>query len=776
MRISTSMRWLVVAVSAAMLLAVAAACSSETVEVPGETVVVEKEVIKTVEVPGETVIQEVVKEVQVPGETVVVKEEVVKEVMVPGETVVVEKVITETVEVPGETVTVEVVKEVMVPGETVVVEKEVVKTVEVPGQTVVVEKVVTQTVEVPGETVVVEKEVVKTVEVPGETVVVEKEVVKTVEVPGPERVMVKEVPAGYVTDPSTGKAVIAPQYGGTFTFMKPAFGGPGDAIDPAAGATIPTRGAGSIIGFVNEKMGIGDWATDRDIFDFNTIYVPEFVLKGLLAESWDISADGLTYTFHIRKGVHYALNPDSEASRLINGRELTADDVVYSFHRVLGIGSGFTEVGALDVAGSLGLVPIESITAPDKYTVVFKLTEPFLYTHQTLLVNFHTLILPPEVTKEHGDYQDWRNVVGTGPYELVGSVEGTSFTWTKNPNYWGYDEKYPQNRLPYIDELRMLFVPEEVTRLAALRAGKVDYLGWIAGSNISSIDVVSRLQKTNPELNLWPQSFRGDAFALNVQIPPFNDIKVRKAVSMALDLETINNTLYRGRGDTTPSGWIGRNVIGYRVEPEDWPEEVKEGYRYDPAGAEKLLDEAGYKRDADGVRFKTVMSALDYYGTIDYIALLMGNLRDIGIDVKMDVVDFPTWNAGRRSFQLAMFNDNMNFDLDPLILLRHSYSGSGPGSMSWNFGNVQDAEYNALVDAARAATTFDDLKRASQEAEMYKTSQYWVMRGVRAPFYSVTQPWVVGFNGEGLLGASLDTSPIFARLWIDSEMKKAMGR
>ena len=83
MRISTSMRWLVVAVSAAMLLAVAAACSSETIEVPGETVVVEKEVIKTVEVPGETVVKEVVKEVQVPGETVVVKEEVVKEVMVP---------------------------------------------------------------------------------------------------------------------------------------------------------------------------------------------------------------------------------------------------------------------------------------------------------------------------------------------------------------------------------------------------------------------------------------------------------------------------------------------------------------------------------------------------------------------------------------------------------------------------------------------------------------------------------------------------------------------
>ena len=166
MRTSTSLSWLVVAVSAAMLLAVVAACGSETVEVPGETVVVEKEVIKTVEVPGETVVKEVVKEVQVPGETVVVKEEVVK-------------------------------------------------TVEVPGETVVVEKVVTETVEVPGETVVVEKEVVKEVQVPGETVVVEKEVVKTVA--GPERVVIKEVEVvgkQYARN-VWGEVVDKPQYGGS---------------------------------------------------------------------------------------------------------------------------------------------------------------------------------------------------------------------------------------------------------------------------------------------------------------------------------------------------------------------------------------------------------------------------------------------------------------------------------------------------------------------------------------------------------------------------------
>ena len=130
---NTGVQWVVIAVVAAVAVTFAVACTRE-VEVPGETVVVEKEVVKTVEIPGETV--------------------------------VVEKEVVKTVEVPGETVVKEVVKTVEVPGETVVVEKEVVKTVVVPGETVVVEKEVVKTVEVPGETVV--KEVVKTVEVPVE--------------------------------------------------------------------------------------------------------------------------------------------------------------------------------------------------------------------------------------------------------------------------------------------------------------------------------------------------------------------------------------------------------------------------------------------------------------------------------------------------------------------------------------------------------------------------------------------------------------------------------
>ena len=439
---STSLRWLVVAVSAAMLLAVAAACSSETIEVPGETVVVEKVVTETVEVPGETV--------------------------------VVEKEVIRTVEVPGETVTKEVVKEVMVPGETVVVKEEVIKTVEVPGQTVV--KEVVKTVEVPGETVVVEKEVVKTVEVPGQTVVVEKVVVQ--EVPG----------KNYVTDPAIGKTVTAPEYGGTLMLL---WGPQSEGVDPV----INGHHSGFFISGVYERLAQADWAIDRDEFDWSTYAIALFALRGHLAESWDISEDGLTYTFKIRQGVKW------QNKAPMNGRELTAKDIEYNWHRLTALGSGFTEPPAR--FRSIPNVPFKSITATDDWTVVFKLKQPMLGALNSILDDPYSYILPPEVIEEHGEVTDWRNVVGTGPYMLTEWIDGSSMSWEKNPDYWGYDEKYPENRLPYIDKLKGLFMLDDATRLAALRTGKVGFGGIGTNWRINSLDDFESLQKTT-DLELWP--------------------------------------------------------------------------------------------------------------------------------------------------------------------------------------------------------------------------------------------------------------------------------
>ena len=733
MRISTSMRWLVVAVSAAMLLAVAAACSSETVEVPGETVVVEKEVVKTVEVPGETVVKEVV-----------------KEVMVPGETVVVEKVVTETVEVPGETVVVkeEVVKTVEVPGETVTVE--VVKTVEVPGETVVVEKEVVKTVEVPGETVVVEKEVVKTVEVPGQTVVVTKEVA------GPERIVVKEVRAGYVTDPSTGKAVSAPQYGGTLTFA--------NKLEPASIDPYIRYIAAHAISLVYEQLGVANWALDRDVHDYRTIYLPESAVIGHLAESWDISPDGLTYTFNIRKGVNW------HNKAPMNGRELTAKDIEYNWHRMLGLGSGSSEP-AEDVKYTPGLFNVESITATDKWTVVFKLKQPYLGALSDILVVQGSFILPPEVIEQYGDVTDWRNVVGTGPFELTDWVEGSSITYVKNPDYWGNDEKYPENRLPYVDEIRALITKDKATILALLRSGKADFIGKAGASQLTSVDAAMSLQRTNPELNLWPYSIRSThSLSFNTQKPPWNDIRVRHAMQMAIDFETINATYMQGWADTTPTGHTGRALKEYITPFEEWPEEIKQYYRYDLEGAEALLDEAGYPRGADGVRFKTTYDHYEFYD-LDYYQIVMEYLRAIGIGVEVKVYDRPAWIArfsrGEHNYE-GLMSDIHNADYSPLAPIHQTHS-TFPG----NRPNVNDPVYDAMDEAAAAATTIEEQQRLVNEADMYGIEKHWWVAGPRVPVFGVTQPWVIGYNGEAEFGSN--NYIMLSRLWIDQELKEAMG-
>ena len=269
----------------------------------------------------------------------------------------------------------------------------------------------------------------------------------------PAAAMEKEM----VRDPATGKVVTAPEYGGTITYGRT---GTAEHSD----VWYMSGWAYHYIALVNEKLALGDWAIDRNVFDWRSPAIPFSAIKGHLAESWD-TPDATTIIFNIRQGVHW------HDKAPVNGQELTAKDVEYNFHRILGMGSGFTEVSPM--IGGLGAVPFESITATNNNMVVVKLKRPSPGALRAILGSWITVIYPPEVIEQHGDYKDWRNTVGTGSYELIDVVEGSSLTWTKNPEYWGYDEKYPQNRLPYADEITALIMVEPATRLAALRAGRI---------------------------------------------------------------------------------------------------------------------------------------------------------------------------------------------------------------------------------------------------------------------------------------------------------------
>ena len=561
-----------------------------------------------------------------------------------------------------------------------------------------------------------------------------------------------------VTDPSTGKVVVAPQYGGTITYALAAdIPGP-DTVISGGSATFS---AGAVV----EKLGVADWAAPRDKFSFNIyeLNIPSNT-KGVLAESWS-QPDPLTYIIKVRQGVHW------HDKAPMNGRELTAQDVEYNFHRMVGIGSGFTEKSPKAYSFRAG--EFESITATDQSTVVFKMNEPRLSALASILDDWSAWIYPPEVIKEHGDVGDWRNLVGTGPMMMTDWTKDSSRTWDKNPDYWGYDEKYPENRLPYIDRLRALVMPEVATRTAALRTGQVDYVGALGNAQLRNLDQVESLQRTDPEIVISSFTFRNDgAVGLNVQIEPFDDIRVRKAMQMAINLEEINNSYFGGFGDTTPQGKVSRSYAQAVTQFEDWPEDVKKAFDYDPEGAEALLDEAGYPRDADGIRFETRFLHLERYD-LNYTQLITSYWDAIGIDVvDIEVLPGPAFGAKRTAKDHELLNHELANFGDPINYMR-SYS-TRPSNPYGADSNVNDPDYEAMLEAAEAATTIEEQYRLVRELNQHGIEEFWMIWTPNGPQFNAIQPWIIGFNNENWMGNG-QTHGVFLRLWIDQDLKTEMG-
>ena len=558
-----------------------------------------------------------------------------------------------------------------------------------------------------------------------------------------------------VKDPSTGKMVTAPEYGGT---IRPIVNIKPEGIDPYYHYT-----AGSWISLVNETLGIGDWTFDRSVYAFDTFYMPDEVITGHLAESWE-TPDPLTYVFKLRDDVFW------HDKAPVNGRRLTAHDVEYTWQRLLGL-SGGEPSADIAVVSELARIPFDSVTATDDSTVVFKLSQPSLLALTSMLVGEHTFVIAREVVEQFGDIQDWRNVTGTGPYQLTDVVEGSSWTYTKNEDYWGTDPKYPEYRLPYADKVEYIIVNDPAAITSLMRSGQADYMGFAFLSHLTNIDQAVNLQKTNPDLVLHPFSFRAEtAFDFNNQKPPWNDIRVRRALNMAVDIESIAKNYMQGWGDASLVGPIGKSVVGYFMPAEQWPEEVKQWYRYDPEAAEKLLDEAGYPRGEDGIRFRTVYEHYEFFD-LGYYQIAMDYLRQIGIDVEIQIV------ARAEMIKKALAQTYLG--------LRSATWAAEYGSVTapiaaywsqngWRPQNNNDPLFDEYFENALAATTLEEQKEWVRKADLRVAEMLWGIMGPLAPLFGATQPWIKGYNGETELGISVNKSWL-AYIWIDQDLKREMG-
>ena len=561
-------------------------------------------------------------------------------------------------------------------------------------------------------------------------------------------------PREMVEDPTTGNMLLAPRYGGSISYA--AIGSP-----PSSDVWFTHHSYNAING-VNENLAIGDWAIDRDVFAFDTDVVPVSAMTGQLAESWTMP-DDVTVVFTIRDNVFWRDKPP------VNGRQLTAHDIAYNWNRYLGF-EQFAEQGPSPSLGVAIAGIYESIIATDDRTVVFKLAKPRLDPLYDIVFQLSRSIYAPEVIEQYGDVQDWRNNVGTGPFDLVEWVEESVMVWNRVDDYWGFDEKFPDNRLPYIDEVRAIFMKEPAARIAAIRTRQVDHLGSPGNTQINSIDDANALRKSNPELLFFRRVFRCETcIGFNINNKPFDDINVRRAMQMAFDLEAMNNDFFDGQADWEPEGLIGRgSKAGYFTPMSEWPQEIAQYYRYDSERAGQLLDEAGYPRGDDGIRFRTHYDVWEGR-PLPFFDLQVAYWRDIGVEVELRPHDgatlVPLIQSG--SYEGMSGRESGFFTGDPLGLLRNlSYTDA-----TWNAPGIDDPKLNAMLDAAAATTDLEEHRRLVKEADLYITANHWYMWSHRLPQIFVFQPWIVGHSGELALG-TMERGPVMmARLWIDQELK-----
>jgi ABC-type transport system substrate-binding protein len=491
--------------------------------------------------------------------------------------------------------------------------------------------------------------------------------------------------------------------------------------------------------FWQEELFCYDWTVNRSKSKFTTDFIPIEYFHGLLAENWE-QTDPQTVTVHLRKGIKWHNRPP------VNGRELIAHDVQISYEALL---------KSADLESSLieQFDNIERVIATDRYSIVFNLKQPdVLSIYKISGIN----IIPAELLNDKRHLKDWKLSIGTGPWELIDFIPNSSMTLTRNPSYFGVDERYVQNRLPYLDKIKALAISDLSTACAALRTGKIDLLTDITWQQAQS------LAKTNPELKQELHLTPGYSIELRCDRQPFNDIRVRKALQMAIDRKAIARSYYGGTVDGTPAGLLSPILHEWCASYNKWPTDLQQDYSYDMARARQLMTEAGYPNG-----FKTNILVPSSIG-MGLIQIIKAYFMDIGVDMEIRVMDsiiYAAFTSAGKHDQMALTQTTGMTQLPSnSIMLRTSHNNN---NLTYN----KDTKYDRLVNTFLTASSLIEAKRISNEVNLYALQQHWSVNICPIALPVIWQPYLKGFSGEANPKAFE-----FARCWIDYDMKKSMGR
>ena len=344
---------------------------------------------------------------------------------------------------------------------------------------------------------------------------------------------------------------------------------------PAVFAAAPKQGGAATITFNNDLTTLDpqvgydwqNWSVIKSIFDGLMDYKPGTTeLEPDLAESYTVSDDGLTYTFKLRDGVKFH-----------NGRAMTSADVKYSFERAVSPatqspgGGYFGMIGGYDEVAGGKATTLSGIETPDDKTVVFKLSRPDATFLHLMAINFGFIVPKEEVEKAGADWG--KKPVGTGAFKFVEWAPGQNIKLERNKDYF-------RAGVPYLDNLTLEFGQDPTVAVLRLKKGEVD----IVGDGLPPAQFTEAMaDPANKDLIAIGDQLQTGYVTMNVTQAPFDNLKVRQAVNMAINkdriVRLINNRAVPANQPLPPA------MPGY--------DSANKGYPYDPEAAKKLLAEAG---------------------------------------------------------------------------------------------------------------------------------------------------------------------------------------
>ncbi len=465
---------------------------------------------------------------------------------------------------------------------------------------------------------------------------------------------------------------------------------------------------------------------------------PNGATEGALATDWSISDDGLTYTFNLRKEAKWS-----------DGKPLTANDFVYAWMRVLNPKSGAKNAAMLyHITGAEEHFADQSvavaISAADDHTFSFTLKQRVPYMME--LLSYSTFFpVRQDVVEANPDgwSRDPASMIGTGPFRMTEINIGKDIKFEKNPNY--YDSEKVQ-----LDSLTFRLISQQSTALAAMEAGDVDGIESVPASEIPRLSVESKDFLVIPAL--------GTTYAFfNPAAKPLDDVKVRKALSLAIDREEIIEFVLQS-ADVPALGLV---PYGINVAGKDFRDAVS-GSGISPAAnikeAKKLLAEAGY---ANGEGFPDTIFATYASPPIQKLLEAIQQMwkKNLNIDVKIDVKEWKVYypEVQKTTYQIAQMGWGADYP-HPMTFLDNFVSTSPNNLAKWS-----NADYDAAIKASKAAATAEE-----SLAQMAKAEDIVMNDHVILPMYHRNSYMMMGAHVKGFWRSTLSV-PYFRNVTVNAK-------